>query len=275
MTLNTETMPLFAVERRRIVLDLLKTHGRVDNTELSRRFGVTSESVRRDLVALEEEGLLVRVHGGAISRPSDDAVPDLTARTAQMVKEKRWIAASATDLIPASGAVFIDAGSTTMHMSEFLPAHEELTVVTNSLPLASALALRSAPTVKVLGGTVRNTLAVVGPWALQSLASRHLDLAVIATTGVSVDHGFSTPSSAEADIKRAVIRAASKVVVLADHTKLGRKYFEQIGGIAEIDLLITDAGAPADALNDLIAAGLDVRVADAAAITNPNGARQP
>jgi DeoR family fructose operon transcriptional repressor len=271
-SLSTASSPLFAVERQRAVLDLLKIRGRVDNTELSKRFGVTSESVRRDLTVLEEEGLLIRVHGGAISRPVDDSVPDLSARTAQMAKEKRWIAASAAGLLPAVGAVFVDAGSTTQYLAEFIAADADLTVVTNSLPLASVLAVRPAPVVKMLGGEVRNTLAQVGPWALQNLASLHLDLAIIATSGVSVEHGFSTPSSAEAEIKRAVIRAASKVVVLADSSKLGRKYFERFGSLGEIDLLITDAGAQEGDVNELIDAGLDVRIAAAPTIANVNGA---
>jgi DeoR family fructose operon transcriptional repressor len=262
MTIDPTAQTLFAVERRRLMVERLKARGRLDAADLAREFDVTSETVRRDLAALAELGLLQRVHGGALPAEVAETVPDLDVRTGRMPLEKEWIAATAAKLLPTTGAVFIDAGSTTLGLADHVPQRDELTIVTNSLPLAMVLAARGGPTVKTLGGAVRGSaLAEVGPWAIQNLASLHLDLAIVATSGVSLEHAFSTPTSSEAEIKRAVIRSAARVVVLCDHTKIGSNYLERFAELTDVSVLVTDAGADSKQIDALRSAGLEVLVA--------------
>lgn len=262
MAIEPKAPPRFAAERQKLTLEKLKVRGRLEASDLAQEFNVTSETVRRDLDALAELGLVRRVHGGAIPVDERNTVPDLGARTGQMLAEKQWIAATAAKLLPEFGAVFLDAGSTTLPMTDFVPQFADLTIVTNSLPLASALAMRGGPKVQTLGGVVRGSaLAEVGPWAMQSLASLHLDLAIIATSGVSLDHAFSTPTSSEAVIKRAVIRSAKRVVVVCDHTKIGSNFFERFAELTDVDVLITDVGATPEQIEALRATGIEVLVA--------------
>ena len=262
MDIERKAPPRFAAERQRLTLEKLKARGRLEASDLAQEFNVTSETVRRDLDALAELGLVRRVHGGAIPVDQSNTIPDLGARTGQMFAEKQWIAAAAAKLLPEFGAVFLDAGSTTLPMTPFVPQFADLTIVTNSLPLASALAVRGGPKVQTLGGVVRGSaLAEVGPWAMQNLESLHLDLAIIATSGVSLDHAFSTATSSEAVIKRAVIRSARRVVVVCDHTKIGSNFFERFAELTDVDVLITDVGARPEQIEALRAAGIEVVVA--------------
>ena len=262
MDIERKAPPRFAAERQRLTLEKLKARGRLEASDLAQEFNVTSETVRRDLDALAELGLVRRVHGGAIPVDQNNTIPDLGARTGQMFAEKQWIAAAAAKLLPEFGAVFLDAGSTTLPMTPFVPQFADLTIVTNSLPLASALAVRGGPKVQTLGGVVRGSaLAEVGPWAMQNLESLHLDLAIIATSGVSLDHAFSTATSSEAVIKRAVIRSARRVVVVCDHTKIGSNFFERFAELTDVDVLITDVGARPEQIEALRAAGIEVVVA--------------
>ena len=216
--------PRFAVERRNALVERLNTAGRIDVSEVARDFGVTSETVRRDLTALAGLGILRRVHGGAVAAGFGSSVPDLPARSAQMAAEKAWIGAVAGRLIPRQGGVFVDSGSTTMHLVDHVPRSEDLTVVTNSLPFAAALAPTGRASVRTLGGLVRGpALAEIGSWAIDSLGSLHLDMAFVAVSGVDLDHGFSTPTSSEAQVKRAVIASAGRVIVMCDRSRLGAR----------------------------------------------------
>ncbi|NKQ57779.1 DeoR/GlpR transcriptional regulator [Amycolatopsis sp. K13G38] len=247
---------MYAEERQQRVVERARADGRVEVTELAAEFGVTTETIRRDLTVLERHGVLRRVHGGAIPVERLGFEPALAARDAVMTAEKERIAKAALAELPVEGAVLIDAGTTTARLAEVWPADRELTVVTNALPIASSLATRPNTAVLMAGGKVRGrTMAAVDDWALRSLADTYVDVAFIATNGVSAERGLTTPDTGEAAVKRAMIAAARRVVVLADHTKFGNDCLARFGSLSDVDVLITDAGLDEDAAAELSAAG--------------------
>jgi DeoR family fructose operon transcriptional repressor len=251
-----ENFGVFAQERQQAISRLAREHGRVDVVALAQRFAVTGETIRRDLTVLESSGVLRRVHGGAMPIERLAFEPGLATRDMVMTAEKGRIAQAALVELPEEGAILLDAGSTTRRLAEALPADRELVVVVNSPPLANILALRPNLTVMMLGGRMRSrTLAIVDDWALQSLARLRVDVAFIATNGFSTDYGLTTPDPAEAAVKRAMIGAARRVVLLADNTKLDNDKFAQFGTLGDVDLLISDTGLDEDAAAGIEAAG--------------------
>ncbi|MEV0586785.1 DeoR/GlpR family DNA-binding transcription regulator [Nonomuraea sp. NPDC050310] len=250
---------MYAEERQQEILRRAREAGRVDVVALAEIFDVTTETVRRDLTALERAGVVRRVHGGAIPVERLGFEPGLAARDEVMTAEKERIAKAALAELPDDGSVIIDAGSTTGRLAQVLPVDRELTVVVNSPPLASVLATRGNLTVIMLGGRVRGrTLATVDDWALRPLADLHVDVAFMATNGCSVANGLTTPDPAEAAIKRAMVAAAERSVLLADHTKFGNTYLARFASVQEIDLVITDTGLDASVAAELAGAGLEV-----------------
>ena len=247
---------MYAPERHQQILERARSEGRVDVTSLARELDVTPETIRRDLTALERHGLVRRVHGGAIPVERLGFERDLADREGLQSAEKDRIAKAALDELPDGGAVLLDAGSTTVRLAESLPQDRELTVVTHALPVASVLASRPGITLHLVGGTVRGrTMAAVGSWALRDLADIHADVLFLGTNGISVEHGLTTPDLAEAAVKRALIAAARRVVVLADHTKVGVADFAQVAPVSAVDTVITDSGVEPELADELEAAG--------------------
>ena len=251
-------------ERRRRMLEALRSEGALDVAGLSERFQVTQETVRRDLTVMERHGLLHRVHGGAVAADAGRSVATLPVRMSLAPNEKLAIAGAALRHLPSSGAVIVDAGTTTGRLAELYMGGAPLTVLTNSLPVATALAGKPGVTVHTVGGRVRaESLAEVDAAALRTLSEVSVDVAFIGASGVSARHGFSTADPAEAAVKRAMIRAAKRVIVLADHSKLGVELFSRFAAISDPDLIITDGGADPSILKEFEALGLAVELAEA------------
>ena len=247
---------MYQEERQTAILERARTRGRVDVGELASEFAVTAETVRRDLTALERHGLLRRVHGGAIPVERLGFEPGLQTRDSAMADEKDRIAHAALAELPLEGAILLDAGTTTARLAAMLPTDRELTVVTNALPIAMTLSTRPNVNVLTVGGRVRGrTLAMVDRWALRVLEETFVDVAYLGTNGISVERGLTTPDVAEAAVKRAMLRAARRAIVLADHTKVGNDCFARFGELEEVDTLITDDGLNLELAGDLQAAG--------------------
>lgn len=250
---------MYAEERQQEIVDRARKAGRVDVATLAEQFDVTAETVRRDLTALERQGLLRRVHGGAIPVERLGFEPALATRDAASSGEKDRIAKAALAELPTEGAILLDAGTTTARLAEALPMDRELTVVTNALPIAITLATRPNITVHLLGGRVRGrTMATVDAWAARLLADTFVDVAFMGANGISVERGLTTPDVAEAGVKRAMIASARRTVVLADHTKVGVDHFARFGAISDVDVLVTDSGIDAELALDLDSAGVRV-----------------
>jgi DeoR family fructose operon transcriptional repressor len=250
---------MFAAERQQEIMRLARDSGRVDVLSLAEEFQVTAETVRRDLKALDRAGLVRRVHGGAIPVGNLDFEPDLAERDTVAADEKERIARAALAELPVDGSVILDAGTTAARLAAGLPVDSALTVVTHALPVAARLADHPGIALHLVGGRVRHrTRAAVDAWALRAYAEIKADVVFLATNGFSLDGGLTTPDLAEAAVKRAVVGAARRVVLLADSAKFGQQHFARFGDLADVDLLITDTGLAPDDARAIEAQGTEV-----------------
>lgn len=253
---------MYAAERHQAILERAREHGRVDVQGLAADLAVTPETVRRDLSTLESQGLVRRVHGGAIPVERLGVESAVAVREGLLGTEKARIAKAALAELPLAGTILLDAGTTTVRLAQALPTDRPLSVVTHSLPVATLLAARPNVTLHLVGGTVRGrTLAAVGPWALRELAEVQVDVAFLGTNGLTPERGLTTPDLAEAAVKRALAASARRVVVLADRTKLGHDDFARVIGIEDVDAVITDTDADEGLVRRLRDAGPRVELA--------------
>jgi DeoR family fructose operon transcriptional repressor len=259
-----EVSVLYPEERQQAMAAMVADRGRLAVAALSEEFGVTTETVRRDLAVLERAGMLRRVHGGAVPAGALTLVePGLSERRHSRSEQKRAIAAAALHLLPGpDGSIALDGGTTTAALAEILPADRRLLAVTSSVPIASRLSLTPGISLHVLGGRVRGvTQCAVGETTVRSLAELRFDVAFLGANGIAPGHGFTTPDDAEAAVKRAMVRAGQRTVVLADSSKLGREHLVRYAAIEEVDVLVTDDGADPEMVAELEKAGVEVVLA--------------
>ncbi len=250
----------FAVERQALMLERLHTNGRLEAAALAHEFGLSTETIRRDLIALERAGSLQRVHGGALLETSRGAVPDVRQRQALMTSEKEAIAELAAELVPVAALVLIDAGTTTKAFAEVYPLDRATTVVTPSLHVATTLLERSAASVHTLGGDVSpRTWSESGAWTLQALESITAEVVFLGCSGFSVDHGATTSDGVDGGIKRAMVASARRRIMLADSSKIGSRHLAEFADLSQIDVLITGRRADPNELERIAAAGVEVR----------------
>ncbi len=254
--------PVFAAERRQRILELVRANGAVSLRELAQAVQSSEVTVRRDLRALESEGLLNRHHGGATLPGDLNREASYVQKVTLSSAEKSAIADLAASLVEDGDAIVIGPGTTTQEFARRLSRHAELAVVTNSLLVAQALA--SSPRIEVMltGGTLRGPiLALVGSAAERSLAGLRVRRAFISGNGLTADRGLSTPNMQVACVDQALAAAAEEVVVLADHTKIGIDAMVQTVSAEQIDHLVTDDAAPRDVLDELGGKGVRLHVA--------------
>jgi len=262
---------VFAEERQLVISALVAEQGRITVADLATRFGITPETVRRDLDALESTRQLRRVHGGAVAIDRVSmSERSLEERQGQRQGEKSRIAAAAAAMIPASptGSILLDAGTTTEILADRLATWtpqapgDQLLVITNAIPIAFKLSGNDQIQLHILGGRVRGlTRAVIGAGTTEQLDALRPDIAFVGTNGVDAEFGFSTPDTAEAAVKKAIVRSARRVVALADSSKLGEKTLVRFAVLGDIDTLITDAPPSAELAAALAAADVEVVIA--------------
>jgi DeoR/GlpR family transcriptional regulator of sugar metabolism len=253
---------MLAAERRRLIAESVRTRGVVSVAEMAEALGTTEITVRRDLHAMEKDGLLVRTHGGAIRPSGVGHEPSYSEKAQQAAGEKAAIARLAVEMVRPGDSIVLGPGTTTLALARLLVHSPELTVVTNSLLVAQAL--MEAPRVEVIltGGTLRRSIhALVGPAAEESVRALRASQAFISGNGFTADRGLSTPSPVVASTDRALAGAAQHVVVLADYTKIGEETMCQTVPAARVHTLITDSKAPVAEVEAIRAAGLEVLVA--------------
>lgn len=250
---------MYATERQQLIERLLDVDGRVAVIDLASRFDVTTETVRRDLAALEESGRLRRVHGGAVAPGrTSTAEPSVAERAQRHSAAKHRIAERAAAAVTAgTGSIYLDAGTTTAALADVLSAEvgmPRVEVVTHSLPIAQTLAGAAAFGLTAIGGRVRGlTAAAVGADTVAAIARLRPDVAFLGSNGIAADAGLTTPDPDEAAVKRAIVAGARRVILLADADKFDRELLVSFSALSEIDVLVTDRepGAPlAQALRD-------------------------
>jgi DeoR/GlpR family transcriptional regulator of sugar metabolism len=255
-----------ARERRRSIARLLADEDRVSVAELAGRFGVTDVSIRRDLMILESEGELRRVHGGAVSmrRRGVNGVFEQQARENRELKAR--IGALAASLVRAADVVVFDSGTTVAqvatHIAPALQRGSSITAVTNSLPVIRELSGWDGPHLVCLGGLyLPDHEAVVGPQTIADMRDLSADLVFIGCDGLTEETGLTTQHVLVAEVGATMASQARRVVTVADSTKLGRRGFTPIVPLSEVDVLVTDSGADPAALVWLRAAGIEVLLA--------------
>jgi DeoR family transcriptional regulator, fructose operon transcriptional repressor len=237
---------MFPEERRQWLVGRARTAGRLDVAEVSDELNVAVETIRRDLNLLESHGLLRRVHGGAIPVERLGFEGALAARAGAMRDEKARLVKAAIDLIDGAESIYLDEGSTAQGLVDLLPVDRQLTVVTNALPTAVALAGRPNVNLLMLGGRVRgHTLGTVEHWATRMLEDLVIDLALLGTNGISVERGLTTPDPTVAAVKSAAVTAARRRILLADRSKFGVDSFCRFARVQDLEAIVTDAGLDA------------------------------
>lgn len=212
--------------------------------ELVRELEVSDMTIRRDLEVLAERGLVEKVHGGAAAvGPRTTEEPGFTAKSTQQAVEKDAIARHAATLVSPSSAIALSAGTTTWKLAQQLVYVPDITVITNSIPVAEVLCPTAAAlhrTVILTGGVRTPSDALVGPFAVSAIRSLNIDRLFLGVHGMSIERGFTTPNFLEAETDQAFVEAARSIVVLADHTKWDTVGLSTICDISGADVLITD-----------------------------------
>jgi DeoR/GlpR family transcriptional regulator of sugar metabolism len=268
---------LLAEQRRALILDEVRRRGGVRVNELTRKLNVSDMTVRRDLDALAHQGVVEKVHGGAVPvAEASTHEPGFEAKSGLEQSAKEAIARAAASMVQPGSAIALSGGTTTFALAHHLLDVPDLTVVTNSVRVAdvfhagqrrAALGAQSAgrpgaATVVLTGGVRTPSDSLVGPVADRAIRSLHFDLLFLGVHGLSVEAGLSTPNLAEAETNRQFVRSARRVVVIADHTKWGTVGLSSFATLEEVSTLVTDSGIPqvlraeiAEHLADLVVAG--------------------
>jgi DeoR family fructose operon transcriptional repressor len=254
---------MFAEERKQRILTAIQHDRAVRVVELSRVLHASPASIRRDLAELERAGLLRRAHGGAIGTNVSALEPSLAQKEDHYQAEKTAIARLAATFVQDGDTICLDSGSTTRQLAHELRHRRRVTVVTNALNIAWELAASECEVVLTGGHVRRGILSQVGPIAEEALRTLHVDKLFLAANGVDLAKGLTTPNLIEAQTKQAMVKAASEVFLLVDHSKFGRVTFARICALDRIHHLITDEGAPTAALQGIGELGVRVHIAAA------------
>jgi DeoR/GlpR family transcriptional regulator of sugar metabolism len=253
--INTET-PGLAEQRLAQIRQLLRQRHAVRVEELSAELGVSAPTIRRDLSKLDQRGQVRKVHGGAVGVEGRLDEPVFEDKAAIHAREKQAIAEAALRLIKPEDSIFLDGGSTVLALARLLIDMQPLSVVTNSLRIASLYA-GGGPRMILVGGDLRRlSQTFVGALSGPLIDRLHVDTAFMGTIGLSEKEGLTTTDPREAYTKERVMAQARQVVMLADSSKIGAVSFVKFGAPADLDVLITDRGAGPRALRNLKKRGI-------------------
>jgi DeoR family fructose operon transcriptional repressor len=252
---------MLAAERHTRIAQLIARQNAVTVADLCKRFSVSDMTIRRDLQRLEGEGILVRTHGGAVARASEQDAAYGVREQAQR-EEKEAIARVAASLVNPGDTIMLDSGTTTAQMARFLHGKAEVTVITNSLYVLHELGGDEQFTLIATGGTVRqSTFSFVGSWAEDMIARFHADRLFLAATAIDLQRGLFNSNVYEIGVKQQMIRSAREVILLADHTKFKKKSAVKIADLDVVHCIVTDSKIPTELPAALREYHVDVRLA--------------
>ena len=252
-------------ERRQRLLDMVSERGYVALTDLAKAIQVSESTVRRDIERLHDEGVLQKTRGGAVYVGNGTHLPALEDRAASQIEEKKQIARVAAARIADGESVLLDGGTTTLEVARLLVGRA-VQIVTNSLPIAMLFASRHEADLVLLGGYIYpRTGVALGPWTVRMLEDIHVHQAILSVGGVT-DKGLFNSNVLLVETERQMMRCADEVVIVADHTKIGRPALAQLCELSAIDTLIVDADLSADQRRLLDRTDVRVLIAGADAI---------
>lgn len=255
---------MIADERRYEILRTINHKGYVKIKELSNEFGTSEMTIRRDLDILEKNGLVERLHGGAVfSQGKVGNETHFEKRQSDNLPNKQAIALYASHLIAEGDCIAIDIGTTAFELAKIVSGYSNLTVITASIPVVNELMVSESISVISTGGEVsRRDKSLVGNDAVRTINEYVLDKVFLSVAGISLNHGFTLFSRHDTFIKRALVARTNKVVVLADSTKFGLTRHSFLMDISKADLVITDTGIPVNYLTELRSIGVQVVTVD-------------
>jgi DeoR/GlpR family transcriptional regulator of sugar metabolism len=253
---------LLAEPRRMKILDWIREEGSARVRDLSSAFAVSEATIRQDLEKLEQDGHVTRQHGGAFLRTLPLQVETLSLQHTENMEKKQRIGALAASLVGDGEVIILDAGTTTTEIAYNLKGRGSLTVITNALNIALHLGAIPGYAVHMPGGQFKApTLSLSGDKAAEYFRDVFAGKLFLATAGVAVESGLTYPSFADLELKKAMIRAASHVYLVADSTKINRPSFTRLGSLDDIDTFITDDGIAAEDVRAFEARGVKMLIA--------------
>lgn len=242
-------------DRQQQILQLLDGKGEIQLQQLKEMFPeVSMMTLRRDLIGLESEGRLIRTHGGAVSLKkltvNNGEEDSYTRRAAENVEAKMKIAGKALDMVEKGRSVYFDAGSTIMCLAKIL-SDDSYSILTSGANIALELIKKLRTSVVLLGGLVnRNTLSTSGPDALISLDNVNIDTAFMASSGFSIDSGFTVSNIYECELKRKLVKRARKVILLMDTAKINKNLPFTYARLEDIDIWVAETTLPQDVASE-------------------------
>jgi len=250
---------MLVAERHQKIVNLVNERESIRVTELSRHFSVTEETIRRDLEKLEKHKKLLRSHGGAISVNSPQMLEDsYLEREVTNVKEKTQIAMEAINHVKTGDRIILDASTTAWYMAKILP-DIEITVLTNSIKVATELSSKRNITVISTGGILRpESLSYVGPLAQSSIEFYHVNKAFISCKGLHLERGMSEANEQQAYVKKMMIDRADTVYVMVDYSKFGMQALTRLNDLTVIDYIITDSNSEEQTLQKLVDKSIEI-----------------
>ncbi len=249
-------------ERQDQICAYLQQSQRASVEELVAHFAISPATARRDLEALEQQGKVRRVHGGAVARQSSPPEAPVLERSNEQSEAKERIGRAAAGLVQDGETVFLSSGTTVLAVAAHLRQRQRLTVITNSLPALNALAGAPGVTLICLGGELRHAeLSLIGPLTEQALANLSADRVIFGVRGIHLSEGLTNAYLQESVTDRALLRLGRQVTIVADHTKLGAVATVRVAPLSAMHTLVTDLQAPAAFLDALRARGIQVLVA--------------
>jgi DeoR/GlpR family transcriptional regulator of sugar metabolism len=255
---------MIVAERRKVIKELLLKNKSVKVSALVELLNVSEETIRRDLLQLEKEGIAEKNYGGAILAEDADNVPAILPvdqRKLQYSLEKDLIGRAAAKLVKEGQIIILDAGSTTWYIAKNLPSNANLTVITNAINIAEECSKDETDSIYLLGGKLRrNSMSLVGPQVETELKKYNADFVFLGTSGISLRQGFTSSDLYEAEIKRGMVSAGQKIVVVADHSKLEKAGLTSFCNFEEVDIFITTDLADKEILQEIEKSGVKVIV---------------
>ncbi|WP_092497894.1 DeoR/GlpR family DNA-binding transcription regulator [Faunimonas pinastri] len=248
---------MLTTERKALILQRLRQDGRLIAKAFSQQLGVSEDTIRRDLRELAGEGLLQRVHGGAL--PASPAVADFTERAQARTSAKAALGSAAAGLIRPGQIIFLDGGTTNVQLARQLPRDLKVTVITHSPSIAVELARHPLAEVEMIGGRLfKHSIVAVGSASAEAISRIRVDAYFMGVTGLHPETGATTGDGEEAAIKRLIARQSAETIVLATSEKLGAASAYSIVPLAEITTLVTAAGLDSALLRPFRSPNLEI-----------------
>ncbi len=263
---NNDIQDINAAERRSQIVQRVTENGRVSVSDLVKTYNVTETSIRRDLILLEADHRLKRIHGGAVSIPGNFRTDTFVEKAKLQIKAKECIGKAAVGMINQGDIILLASGTTTLQIVRHIPStlrmNNHITLVTTSLPIAQEILTWPSPNLTILGGLyLPDYQATIGPQTIELLKDITADVAFLGADGLTMEGGATTANVLIAEVDRMMVERARKTVLVTDSSKIGQAGFIPIKPITSFNVLITDSDAPPDFVDTVRQMGVEVIIA--------------